>query len=527
MQIVLIALLAAATVPDLMSEAERHIQAERFAQAEPLLEQVLRLDSKHVEAHYRLGYIHYRQRKLVSARRHLGATVQLAPPALGARYFLGRIALLENNPQQAVTWLEPILAAKERVFDTPSQLAAAYAGTGQLRKAIPMLKMAIAATPWDGALYFRLGQLLQQTGQRELARDAFESSRKLKNADREDVETLMQTAAAVNAAKQEEAERLGAKIMQRAAVDPNALVALGVVYGEAGMARQALGAFERAAGMDASFFQAQYNFGLALLKAGESLRAIEPLRRAGSLLPQSFEANLSLGLAYVLNGDYQAAIPPLERARAAEPSHTRAASLLATSYLRKAQATKAVLLFREVRAKMPDDPTAYLLLVEALNAVEDQEAALRAAEEAQKRFPGLAPAHMAVGQQLARLGRYQEARPAFQETLRLAPDNAEASLGLADTLQKNGEHNEAAGHYEKAMAAKTTSLAARLGLARSLSALRRWDKARAVLEEGLPLHPDDAALRLELSRALLRLGLADLAAEQSREVERLRARPRQ
>jgi len=522
MHFALVTLLAAVTVPDLMRDAERHIQAERFGEAEPLLNQVLRLDAKHSDAHYRLGYVHFRQRKLVSARNHLLTTVKLAPPALNARYFLGRIALLENQPQDAVTWLEAILAAGERVFDVHAQLAAAYAGTGQPRKAIPVLKAAIAAAPWDGALYFRLGQLYQQTEQRELARDAFESSRRLKNSDREDVETLMQAATALNMGQREEALRLGRRILERPDIDPNALVALGVVYGEAGIAIQAMQAFERAAASDPGFFQAQYNHGLALLKAGQTALAIEPLNRAAELLPQSFEANLSLGLAQVMNGDYPAAVGPLERAREADPTHGRAASLLATSYLRIGAPANAVPLLRAVMAQMPNDATAALLLVEALNGTEEQEAALAVSLEARKRFPSLPQAQMAAAQQLARVGRYQEARPVFEETLKVSPGNPEASLGLADTLQKNGEHGEAVGHYRVAMAAARTSLAARLGMARSLSSLRRLGEARVLLEEGLTMHPEELGIRLELSRVLLRLGLPELAAEQTREVERLR-----
>ncbi|MFN9920419.1 MAG: tetratricopeptide repeat protein [Acidobacteriota bacterium] len=523
MPFVFLALLAAATLPEMMSEAERHLQAERFPQAQSLLEQILERDAKYVEAHYRLGYVLFRQRKLTSARLHLSATVRLAPPAHHARYFLGRIALLENKPLEAISWFQPIAASGETVFDVHSQLAASHAAAGQPLPAIPLLKRALASAPWDGSLYFRLGQLYQQTRRPELARDAFESSRRLKNADQQDVATLMQTATALTAGNRDQARQLSQKILNRSPIDPNALVALGVLYGEAGIAADALLAFERAAATDPAFFQAQYNHGLALLKSGQTPLAIPPLRRAAELLPQSFDANLGLGLALVIEGNYPAAIAPLEKARQADPAHARASSLLATAYLRSQQASQAVPLLQQAATAAPSDSSTALLLVEALNAAEKQEEALQAALAARGRFPSLPQAHLAAAQQFARLGQYQQARPAFEETLRLAPGLPEASLGLADTLQKNGAHPQALDFYRAALSSPSTSLAARLGLARSLGSLRRFAEARDLLEQGLPTHPNDLTLRLELSRVLLRLGLPELAAEQTRQIEALRS----
>jgi tetratricopeptide (TPR) repeat protein len=99
----------------------------------------------------------------------------------------------------------------------------------------------------------------------------------------------------------------------------------------------------------------------------------------------------------------------------------------------------------------------------------------------------------------------------------------EAELGLAGTLQKAGEHASAVRHFRAAMPHSSTAMSARLGLARSLIALRQLDEARTILEEGLPLYPADASLRIELSRVYARLGKPDLAAEQTKIVEQLRA----
>lgn len=502
---------------ELLRQAESLIQQGDFSKAEAVLEQAIYQDPADSEARYRLGYVLFRQRKLSPARNHFQSVVRAAPPAYYSRYFLGRIALLENQPKDAITWLEPVVAAKETVLDAASQLAQAYAAAGEPRKAIQPLKTAIAAAPWDGALYYRIGQLYRQMGEVELARESFDTSTRLKAATREDVETLMHTSQLVSEGKATAALESGARILGRADADPNALVALGVIYGNAQYSMQALDAFQKAAERDPKYFQAQFNHGLALLKIGRANEALAPLSRAAELLPQSQDAMMTLGLAAVMNQRYKEAIPPLEEASKKDPSNSRLRALLATAYLRTEQPAKAVAILKNP-ASESKDPAPVFLLVEALAALDKHEEALAAARQAQRRFPAAAQSHMAVAQQLARLGRYQEARPAFEETLKLAPGQKEAELGLADSLQKAGEHESAVAHYRAAGDAP----AARLGLARSLVALKRLDEAKEVLEPAVRDSPEEIPLRLELSRVYARLGKADLAAEQTQIIEKLR-----
>lgn len=516
----------------LIEEAEGLIAKENLAGAEAVLARAVRLQPANSQALYRLAYVEFRLRKLTAARGRLLAVIRLAPPAHNARYFLGRVALLENKPREAADWLAPVVAAAAREgpsVDAASQLALAYAGAGLPRQAVQPLQLAIAEAPWDGALYYRLGRLHQQLGEPELARQAFQTSDKLKSTTREDVERLMETARLIAEGRSGEAETAGAQILGREDADPNSLVALGVVYGRANLAAQAAAAFERAVRRDPALFAAQYNYGLALLRAGRQSEALEPLERAVVLLPQSPEASLTYGLAAVMNQRYAEAIAPLERLMKLPPTappNERVPLLLATAYLRTGAAAKAVPLLRKPANQ---DPGAAMLLVEALAAAtRDQAGALEAALAAGRRFPQSPEAQAAAAQQLTRAGRYREARPAFEAALALAPPGRpprpEVMLGLADSMQKSGEHDASLGHYRAALANASTELPARLGLARSLVALRQLPEARRTLEQGLEAHSDDVALRLELSRVYARLGEKDLAAHEARIVEQLQQR---
>lgn len=505
---------------DLVRQAEEKIEAGNFVSAEVLLQQALRQTPENTEALYRLGYVQYRRRRLALARSSFAAVVKLAPPAHDSRYFLGRISLLENKPKEAIQWLEPVVASGQTHFDAASQLARAYVSAGVPRQAVAALRTAIGQSPWDGSLYYRLGQIYKQSGEQELAKDAFETSSRLKSASRGDVEILMRTSELLSAGKQAEALELSAQVLQRTAVDPNALVALGVILGNAKLPSDALKVFERAAALDRNLFQAQFNYGLVLLKLDRAQEALGPLSRAFELLPQSQDAAMTLGLAAMMNQRYAEAVPPLELAWKGDPANTRLGALLATAYLRIGAPVKAVPVLRTISSAGNEDPTPHLLLVEALDASGDGEKALEAALQLQKRFPQLAQAHMLAAQQLVKSGKYQQAGAAFEQALRLNPGRKEAELGLADSLQKSGQHEAALDHYR----ALDASLAARLGQSRSLIALKRLEEARTLLEQALAEYPSDVALRVELSRVYARLGQPALAAEQAKIVEQLRAR---
>ena len=517
-----IGFIGSAQEPPSPAAAEALIEQERFSDAEQMLELIRRAPGAGTEIAFRLAYVQFRQRKLIAARQRFASIVKTSPPAYNSRYFLGRIALMENHPAEAITWLEPVVAMGDTIYDAAAQLATAYQSAGQPRRAIEALRLAIQKAPWDGGLHYRLGRIYRQLGQTALAGEALGTTARLKLANAADVETLMNVSREAQEGRLAEASVLGRRITGRADADPAILVAIGLVWVKSGLQPEALDAFERAARSDEKHFASQFNFGLALLRSGRTADAFAPLQRAAALLPQSLDANLTLGLAAVMTQRYAEARPALEAARRLDPSNAKVAALLATACLRTGAAAEAVRILRSSGAVAANDAAASLLLVEALNASGETEAALDAARQAERRFPQSAAAQMALAQQLARAGKYQEARPVFARVLQLEPGQPEASLGLADALQKAGDHDAALAAYLVALDYRSTSLAARLGSARSLLSLKRLEESRRMLEDGLNSHASEASLRLELSRVYARLGLTDLAAREAQVVKQLK-----
>ncbi len=520
---VLLAFLTSLPAQELLRQADALIEREDWPAAEQLLQKQAAASPADTDIAYRLGYVQFRRRNLAGARLQFRKVVTAAPPAHNSRYFLGRIALLENKPAEAVTWLEPVARAGDSPHDADSQLAQAYAALGQTAKALPHIEAAIRQAPWDGGLYYRLGRLRQQAGQPELARQALAESARLKDASREDVESLTALSLALERGEIASANERSAAILDRPDADPAVLVAAGLLWARASDSLRALDAFERAALRDANGFASQFNYGVALLRANRAADALAPLTRAVELLPQSPEANLSLGLAAVSIQRYEEAKAPLSAAARLQPGNLRLLALLATAHLRTGSAAEAVQVLTAANViEKATDPPPVLLLIEALLKANQAERALEVASRLAQRFPAAPLARMALAQQLARAGQYQAARPEFEQVLQLAPGQLEASLGLADTLQKAGEHAAAIPHYRAALGAPALGVAVPLGLARSLAATRQLAEARAVLEQARDRFPNEAPLRVELSRIYARLGERQLAAQEAAAIEALK-----
>jgi tetratricopeptide (TPR) repeat protein len=472
---------------------------------------------------YLQGYVLYRLRKLDDAQKKLEQVTQVAPPALRSRYFLGRIALLRGHPEKAIEWLKPAALSDPPVEDSLAQLGKAYLDAHQLADARDWTAKALKLSPWDGALHYRLARIYQQTGHFDLAAKEFQSSIGLKGADRDAVQKLVDCSRAISLGHRQEALELRDGLLKQSMLDPDVLVALGSSFASSGLPEDGLAAFQEAVRRDPTLFQAHFDIGLAYLKMGRPAEAVAPLEASLKIAPSSPDANSSLALAYVMLNRFSEAIHPLELVHKLLPASASIEGLLGVAYLRTGAGPKALPVIKAALEKQPGDPKLYFLLIECLNATEDQSGALAVTNEGIRRFPDLAKAHLAKAQQLARLGRYQEAGPSFARAAELDTNDIDPLLGLGEVQNKSGDYNDSITTYRRALQLDEANLTAQLGIARDLVALGKFSNAKEVLENASSMHADNQQIHIELSRVYARLGQRDLAAEQTRILQRLRS----
>lgn len=504
-----------------LARAEALMRSGNLEGARELLTAARAQNPEDAEIRYQLGYVLFRERRLDLAKKEFETVVKLAPPAPHSRYYLGRIALLENRPKEAAAYLEAAAHADPPILDAPAQLVKAYTDSRQFDAAADAIQPLIRQTPWDGALHYQLGRIYQQLGRAALAREEFETSRRLKSTDREVVESLLKFSQHLSKGEKDPAVQIYNRLTSDERLDPDVLIALGVLLANANLENEALHTFKIAARKQPEMFQAQYNEGLALLKLGRFAEARTPLAAAARLLPESFDANSALALAYLGEERHAEAIEPLEAAYRLRPGNSKIAGLLASSYLRTGKAGKAIEVLREARAQSTGDPKLSFLLIEALQANHDDAGALEIADDMVRRFPEDPQANLFLAQEMLRAGRYREAGTPFETAARLDPHNVEARLGLGEVLQKKGDLEGSLRRYREALALDPHNLSAQLGSSRDLALLKRFPEAREFLEGAVAEHPENAALRFELARVYARLGDTARAAEQTRIFQQL------
>jgi tetratricopeptide (TPR) repeat protein len=507
-------------------QARLLIDRREFAKALVVLNTAKRENGPDSRVLYLRGYVLYRLEQVAQAKQQLKEALSLDPENLQSRYILGRIAQSEGHQVDAIRWLEPCAGADPPVEDAQARISKLYWETGQLEQARAWTEKAVLAAPWDGSLHYRLGRIYQQVGQEEPAKKEFAESVKTKTADAEGVQKLMECSRALSTQDMAVALRIRNEFLNAPTLDPDLLVALGTSFATSGAPEQAIELFQSATRRDPKSFQAEFNLGLAMLNLKRPEEAVRPLEGSLHLVPESKQANAALALAYVMQGKFREAVAPLETAREADPHDRKTAGLLSVAYYRSGDAAKAIPILRESLAQSKDDPKVYFLLVDCLNAAEKQQEALTVASEAVERFPGLAQAWLGKAQQLARLGKYHEAGPLFAKAVELAPEQVEPLLGLAEAQQKDGDYRAALETYQRA-AAKDGDVTAALGAARSLIFLGRVTEARSILEQSATGNADNSQVHFELSRVYARLGEKQLAEEQTRIVQQLRARDTQ
>ncbi|HEX4773889.1 MAG TPA: tetratricopeptide repeat protein [Bryobacteraceae bacterium] len=516
-----------ATAQDISStlhQARLFIDQGDFEKALHALEAIKPESKPDPEILYLRGYVLYRLQRLPAAAQELKAALAIDPQHLRSKYILGRIAQSGNNPAEAIRWFEPCASATPPIEDAVQRLGKLYWDTGQFKPARAWTEKAIAATPWDGSLHYRLARIYQQSSEQKLAADEFALSVKAKSADAGAVQKLMECAHLLSANDAAAAGKIRDEFLNGPPLDPDLLVALGATFAGAGQPDQAVDLFKTAAQRDPGSFQANFNLGLALLNVKRTADAVGPLQASLQLAPSSKEANAALALAFVLQDNYKDAVAPLEAASAADPHDKKLAGLLSVAYYRTGAPAKAIPILRNSIQASPDDPRLYFLLMDCLNAAEKQQEALEIADQAVTRFPDLSQAWLGKAQQLARIGRYHDASPLFAKAAALAPDRVEPLLGLAEAQQKDGAYEESLATYQRAIQLNR-DVTAVLGAARDLIFLNRLAEARTLLEQSVPEHADSSQLHLELSRVYARIGEKQLAEEQTRIVQQLRTQP--
>ena len=301
-------------------------------------QEAIKLDPESSAAHFLLGRIYSTLRTtdqaqvLDQAIEEFERTVELEPDHIKALYDLGRLHLAKKNYQKAVDILDRVSQLQPWISQAYLLKARAHIELDEVQEAIESLERSLAYDETNLENLKLLGNLYEQTGQREKARELY--SRSLDSTTDTDIRF-----------------RLALLL-----TDQNQFVeAISIL-------QELVEDFPK---------NARINISLARALRGNKkyAKAAEVIKRALQDDPNHYRLNYELAELMSLLGERQEAIERFLHLRDMSESNQRINAIeinLALLYQRTRQFDKAVELFRAVIRKNPDDEIAKLRFVYAL-----------------------------------------------------------------------------------------------------------------------------------------------------------------
>ena len=465
----------------------------------------------------------------------LAALVAHHPDDRLSRIQLASVRLIQQNPQAALTALDPLKDTDDA--SVQALLAQAYLGLQQFDRATAALEVTNKSANPNPLLLEQLALVELQTGEND------RSIRELRDLLRDNPDNVQLAAALIaaleRAAKWDEAlktaDELGAKA-------PNAVLPpfyRGEIQLARGRPAEAAAAFGRAIALDPKFLPALYYRAIAWVATGESGQAKKDLQSILAEAPDNMPAYLKLIEIAADHRQDQEALALFERAIQAAPKNP-APRIMLTRYLiargkyQEAQAAGDALLkavpdspdgmalrgqiqalrgqtadaVRTIRsltssAKKPS-PGAYAVLASALYAAHDE----AGAEEAARRAIELNPRSIQTRMQLIEM-QIAAAKPdnalASARAYASAYPGTDGDLLLGDTLLRLNRADEAEALLDRSLGTKPD---ARIVMMLSQIALRSHNekKAVAVVNNWIRKNPADIAMRQRHAELLMQSG---------------------
>ena len=315
--------------------------------------------------------------------------------------------------------------------------------------------------------------------------------------------------------------------------------ALGAYFAQRREMACAFQAFETSLKLDPEFWEARYNYGVALLQEKAYARAIKQLQIAVKQKPESVLAHNGLGTAFQAQGNLDDAEASLKVALAADPNSIYALQHLGEVLLAQKRYAPAISYLLQAVTLEPDalDHQSTLGVAYAENG--ETENAVHTFQTALASHPDSADTYFKLGTVNANSLRYQNAADAFRRSLELNPSDdmcraalVKVLLILADysaalplvndyavrhpddfdayhfkgvILRGLGRFVEAEVELHRALRKKPNDYDCLYNLGVVLTKLNKLTEARSCLEQAERLQPDSQEVRYQLASVLSKL----------------------
>ena len=395
-----------------------------------------------------LALMDVQDKQVDAARKRLAAFVEKNQRNSEAMVTLSQLETSQNRPDESRMWLEKAYAANPQAVGPARMLATHYLRTGELAKAITLLRKLQTEHPTDGEVLDLLGQAQLATNN---AQGALETYSKLVNVSPKSADPHLRLASVH--AKLKNLPAAEGELKKALAVDPASLPA-------------------RYAQLDLAMMKGPTDEALSLARKIQEVapKAAEPLILEGTILAaqkkpeaalRAYERAFALAETPLLAVRLAASMKSLGKGRESDARLMQwqkehgtdpvIVTYMGESALVDKQYKPAAALFELVLKSDPDNPAVLNNLALAYQAQKDPRA-LPTAERAMKLAPGNAGVIDTVGWMLAQQGDVQRALPLLRKAVELAPTMPEPRYHLAFALNQAGDKKAARQELDKLLA---------------------------------------------------------------------------
>src|SRR6266851_1380900 len=334
------------------------MQAERYSEAAEQFQQALREDSALAQARDQLAVCHFELRDYAQARPLFEQMLTGNSSANLAKYYLGRIDLVEHDLDSAIRRFRS-LPRDNPVRDELYFLGSAYYKQEKYQQSLEVLKQASAQNPRDARVHQLLARTYQKLGQTAVAEREFTETRRLHDYYLEGSVAIGRCRALLSQGQTEAAWEQCQPLIETNDVDK--VVAIGMLFGQAEKYSQALMAWEKAVVLDPDSSEIQHNLALTYFHLNDVFHARRHAAEAVRLRPDFVEANILYGTILYMGAEDQQAIPVLTHAHELKPGDPAVRRLLAEElaisaerHVRDQQWRQATELLEKAAALQPD-----------------------------------------------------------------------------------------------------------------------------------------------------------------------------
>ena len=342
-------------------------QAGKLDEAEQIYRQLLEIAPEHTDLLHLLGMVAFQKGAFDSTLDFLYKAVKLSPDSAAYRFTLAQALQNSGRPKEALEQYGAVAALDENLPDTYNNTGVIYRSLGQKEQARQAFETALQKKPDFALAMMNLALLERDNGKNEAAMALLEKAAAI---DPNDAEIHAQTAITL---RQSGRYADALKSMERAAAlcpdNPTYLNGLGIVKECLNDLDGAFDAYDAAVRCAPDYPDAYNNRANIYAKRGQKWDAEDDYKTAVKLDPKYAEAFNNLGALLYDNERYEEALECYRKAFIINPKQAETCLNLGMAVKESGDAAESVGLYLTALALKPELSIAHSYLAQALHTI--------------------------------------------------------------------------------------------------------------------------------------------------------------